>query len=340
MNRIFSKTFIIAALIGMSNLQAQDISKRGTSSADFLKIGAGAKAKSMGSAFVAVADDISSIYWNPAGLSRLTGTHLMVDYTDLFADIKYNSVAFSYSTEEIGTFGFSYISSDIPDQEVTTEEYPDGNGQVFSSKQSVISIAYSLQLTDRFSIGFNPKVVYESYWKTTAYGFALDIGALYDTPFEGVTLGMSITNFGAKMRLQGTTTTILHDPYPSGSGNNPRIPGNLSTGEFDLPLNYKLGVSYKAYKDDLNYLILSSEVAHPSDNYESMNVGAEYIYGDFISLQAGYKSIFLEGSEEGLTLGGGIKYMVSNNLWSNFNYSYAEFGVLGYIQNITIGLNF
>jgi len=341
MNRTLIKFFLFVALIGMSNVYAQNnISKRGTGAADFLNIGVGSKAISMGSAFVAVASDISAIYWNPAGLARLTGTNLMVDYTDWFADIKYNSIALSYSTEEVGTFGFSYFSSDIPDQEVTTETYPEGNGQVLSVKQSVFSISYSLQLTDRFSIGFNPKVIYESYAKTTAYGFALDLGALYDTPFEGVKLGMAISNFGAKMQLQGTETTILYDKYPDGSGNNSRIPGNLTTGSFDMPVNYKLGLSYQAIHDDLNNLIISTDVAHPSNNYESLNIGGEYIYGDFITLSAGYKSLFLEGSEEGLTLGGGVRYMIVNKVWTDIYYSYASFGVLNSIQKVTLAISF
>lgn len=340
MKKILYLTLCTIALTTSAAYSQQDVSKRGTNGSDFLNIGMGANAIAMGSSFVAVANDISAINWNAAGIARLQGTNVMIDYTDWIADMKYNYFALSYSAEEIGTFGFSFISSDIPDMEVTRIEQPEGTNEIFSAKQTAFSVAYALELTDRFSIGFNPKVIYESYWKTAAYGFAIDMGVLYDTPFEGFTLGMSITNFGTKMKLQGNSTIVLYDPDPDNSGNNPRIPANLSTGEWDLPLNYKLGLSYKAYHDDTNSLLFSSEVSHPSNNYESLNLGTEYIFGDFISLRAGYKSIFLDDSEESLTAGAGVRYMLVNNVWVNVNYAYADFGRLNSYQKFSVGFNF
>ena len=45
--------------------------REGTSSATFLRIGVGARAEGMGEAFVAVANDPSAVFWNPAGLASL-----------------------------------------------------------------------------------------------------------------------------------------------------------------------------------------------------------------------------------------------------------------------------
>lgn len=318
----------------------ENVSKSSTASADFLNIGMGANAIAMGSSFVAVANDVTTIYWNVAGIARLRGTNLVVDYTDWIGNLKYNYVAMSYNTDAFGTIGFSYTASDIPDMEVTTVAEPEGTNQIFSVKQVAFSFAYALELTDRFAIGFNPKIVYESYWLTRAYGLAFDMGALYDTPIEGLSLGMSITNFGTKMKLEGNSTLKNLDLDPDNSGNNPRTPANLSTDQFEMPLNYKLGVSYKLIKDDTNQLLVSTEVSHPSSNYESMNIGTEYVFAEFLSLRAGYKSLFLPDSEESLTFGGGVRYMLVNKVWVNLNYAYADFGRLNNYQKFSVAFNF
>ena len=67
-----------------------DVSKRGTTAAPFLNISQGARAARMGSAFVAVADDPSAIFWNVAGLARLEKHGATFDHTLWFADIGYN----------------------------------------------------------------------------------------------------------------------------------------------------------------------------------------------------------------------------------------------------------
>jgi hypothetical protein len=62
-------TIIIILLLLVTHSFAA--SKVGTTAAQFLKIGVGSRAVGMGGAFVAVADDITSLYWNPGGLGRL-----------------------------------------------------------------------------------------------------------------------------------------------------------------------------------------------------------------------------------------------------------------------------
>ena len=82
MKNILAKTFT-AILIGiMTSLDAQTINRYGTTTANFLEIGIGSRATSMGDAYVAVANDVSSIYWNPAGLSHVARS---VSYTHLRA---------------------------------------------------------------------------------------------------------------------------------------------------------------------------------------------------------------------------------------------------------------
>ncbi len=329
---VFSLLFIEA--------NAQNVSKRGTTPMSFLEIGMGARAVGMGSSFVAVADDPSAMFWNPAGILKLEGTQIMFEHNYWFAGISLNYFAATKNLGEYGAIGFSVTNSDVGDIEVTTVERPEGDGQTFTQRDFALSVTYAIQFTDKFLIGFNPKLVRETLWNTSATGIAIDIGILYETPFDGFSLGMAITNFGTKVKLEGNTTQVLYDPDIYTGGNNSRIPVNLSTDEFEMPLNYRVGISYKYLMDDNSKLVANIEAAHPNSNYESVNLGTEYSFHDFLYLRGGYESLFLDNSEKGMSLGAGIKYLVIGNLWTTFNYSYSDFGRLNNVQRVSINLNF
>ena len=71
-------------------------------------------------------------------------------------------------------------------------------GEKFSASDHAFGLTYALNLTDRFSIGFNGKLIQEKIANNYANGFALDLGTLFKTPY-GFRLGTSISNFGPKM---------------------------------------------------------------------------------------------------------------------------------------------
>ena len=71
MINIFTKYFLVMSIFCAAFLNGQTINRYGTTTANFLEIGVGSRATSMGDAYVAVANDVSSIYWNPAGLSNV-----------------------------------------------------------------------------------------------------------------------------------------------------------------------------------------------------------------------------------------------------------------------------
>lgn len=326
--------------ISYGQLFVSDVSKRGTTAAPFLTISQGARATGMGSAFVAIADDPSAIFWNVAGLARLENNTFMVDHTEWVADLNYNFLAGSINIGDFGTIGVSFIASDYGEMGVTTIDEPEGTGESFSVNDIAFSLAWAINLTDNFSIGFNPKIIYQSIWKMTGYAFAIDMGVLYNTPFEGITLGMSITNFGSKMGLDGQSAIILHDPDESSTGNNDRIPAQLQTELWDLPLGFRVGVSYEALNTAMHKLVISADAAHPNNDYESVNLGGEYVFNDVVAVRGGYKSLFLENSEESFTLGAGFKQRILGNVSVQFDYAYSDFGRLGNTQKFSAIINF
>lgn len=317
-----------------------NVSKRGTVAAPFLNISQGARATAMGSAFVAIADDPSAIFWNPAGLARLNQNGIVFDHTEWIADLKYNFGAAALNLGSFGTIGVSFITSDYGEMNVTTIEEPQGTGETFSVNDVAFSVAWAINLTESFSIGFNPKVVYQSIWDMSDFAFAVDMGVLYNTPFKGITLGMAITNFGSKMNLTGNTGVVLHDPNEQTTGNNGRIPAELQTDSWDLPLGFKVGVSYEAFKNEDHQLMFAVDASHPNNDYESLNIGGEYVFNGIFAVRGGYKSLLLQDSEESFTLGAGFRQNIVGNININFDYSYSDFGRLSEVQKFSVAINF
>lgn len=316
-----------------------NVSKKGTTAGSFLSISQGARAASMGSAFVAVANDWSAMYWNPAGIASLNNG-VVFDHTIWFADLGYNYIAGGLNLGSLGSLGMSLTSSSVGDMPVTTVDAPEGTGEVFNVSQVAFSIGYGINLTDNFAIGFNPKFVYERIWKMSASAFAIDVGVKYVTPFSGVVLGMNISNFGEKMHMTGENAVVLYDANTSSSGNNGRIASELQTSQWALPLNFQFGLAYTPKLGDMHKFTIAVDALHPSDDYESLNVGGEYTFDDFISFRGGYKALFLKESEESFTLGVGFKQALLGNIALLADYSYINFGRLKAVHKITVGMTF
>ena len=85
---------------------------------------------------------------------------------------------------------------------------------------------------------------------------------------------------------------------------------------------------------------LAADALHPNDNSESVNVGAEYMFYNVIAFRVGYKSLFLDNSEEGLTAGVGLNYNFTNELGIRFDYAYQSFGILDNTQHFSLGIKF
>jgi opacity protein-like surface antigen len=194
-------------------------------------------------------------------------------------------------------------------------------------------------LTDQFSIGVNAKYINENIYHNSATGFALDVGALFDTHLNGLMLGMCISNYGTKMQMEGQDFQMQHDAYPSINGNNGNINARFLTDRFDLPLMFRVGLSMDVLKGlgDSN-LLLSVDALHPSDDVESVNTGVEYVFSNMIFLRGGYKGCFAKDSEEGFNFGGGLRYTLDGALTFHFDYSYTDFGIFSAVHTFSLGL--
>lgn len=341
---MFKNIILLFFICGLTALTAQDfesnVSKRATVAAPFLNISQGARASAMGSAFVAVASDPSAMFWNVAGIARLENNGILFDHTEWIADLGYNFVAASYNLSGFGAIGLSIIASDYGEMNVTTVDEPNGTGETFTVSDLAVGLGWATNLTDNFSIGFVGKVVYQSIWRMNDLAFAGDLGILYNTPFDGIVLGMSITNFGSKMEMQGTNSVVLYDADEESTGNNGNIPAELSTDSWDLPLNFRVGVSYKNVVAEMHSFTIALDAMHPNNDYESINVGLEYEFNRIFALRGGYKSLFLDETEESFSFGAGFRQLIIGNVNIQVDYSYGDFGRLKETQKFSIGVNF
>lgn len=319
--------------------QERDVTKTGTTAAPFLTISVGARAMGMGGAFVSIANDASALFWNVSGISQINQPAIIFNHSEWIADINFDYLGVTFPIPGVGTLGASFTSVNMDEMEVTNELNPEGTGIFFDVSSFAASVSFGRQLTDRFMIGFSGKYVRENIWNSSATGIAIDVGTLFITPFNGLRLGMSISNFGSKMQISGDDLTIQVDPDQTISGNNETIPARFETGRFDLPLLFRVGLSMDVLKSELNRVTLAVDALHPNDNNESVNIGGEYMFKDLIAFRGGYRSLFLKDSEEGFTVGGGLNHRLSG-VGFRLDYAYEDFGRLENIQKFTIQLMF
>lgn len=317
-----------------------NVSKVSTTSATFLEIEAGSRAVGMGSAFVAVANDATALYWNVAGISRLKQNELVFIHTAWIADINYNFVVGTFSMGSLGTLGFSVTSLSTAEMKVRTVDKPEGTGERFNVGDLAMSAAYARNLTDRFSIGLNAKYIRQNIWHMGATGFAFDIGTLFTTQFAGMKIGMSITNFGGKLQMLGKDAFVNYDLAPTQEGSNDRIPASLKTDKFPLPLLFRVGLALDILKSGSNHLTVAIDAAHPNNNTEYVNLGMEYSLSNRVYLRTGYKNLFMQDSEEGLTLGAGLRHRITRSATLKIDYSYQDFGRLINAQRFALALEF
>lgn len=314
--------------------------KVGSTAAPFLNIGIGPRAMAMGGAFVATANDATSLYWNPAGVAQARTNEALFSYTRWFADISYNWAGAMVNMGDFGAVGLSLTYLDYGDMEVTTMAEQEGTGEMFTASDLSFGATYAYNLTDRFSMGMTAKYISQRIWNSSASAFAVDLGVLFVSDIYGMRIGATITNFGTDMKIEGKDLFVLHDIDPSVNGNNDQILAQLNTDEFPLPLSFHVGVAKDFQIGDESRLTLGVDAAHPNDNSESVNIGAEYAYNEAIFFRGGYKSLFLDNAEEGLALGVGLKHRFSNQFGIMIEYAYQDFGLLDFTQHVAVGVTF
>jgi opacity protein-like surface antigen len=353
--KILSRIFLIFLISVAISIPCLAVTKVGTTAAQFLKIGVGARAIAMGGAFVAVANDVTGLYWNPAGIARMPRSEAILLHTEWLADVNFDYAGIAIKIGRLGTVGASITSVDMADMKVRTELQPEGTGEFFAAGDIAGSIAFARNLTDRFSIGFNAKYVHQRIWHMSTSGFAIDVGTLFTTQFKDMKIGMSISNFGTNMEMSGRDTREFIDINPDANGSNDKIPSHLQLDSWSLPLIFRVGVSIDPINTDKHRLTVALDALHPNDNRERLNIGAEYSLRNMVFLRGGLKSVQFTApsgdsefgimepvtdSEEGFTVGAGVHLPIGSFAKLKLDYAYADFGRLQDVQRFSLSIEF
>jgi len=334
------KTRACLLIVWMMTTALYAVSKTGTTAGQFLKIGVGSRASAMGSAYVAVANDASAIFWNPAGLARLNGHEAILAHSDWLADINYEFGGLVIKMGNAGVIAASLTILSMGEMMVRTETEPEGTGEYFTASDACAAITYSRSLTDRFSIGMNVKYIRQGIYHMNANGFAFDVGTLFTTQFYGMRIGMNIANFGTKMRMAGKDSKIFVDINPDASGSNATLPAHLETQSWPLPLLFRVGVAIDPIRLRQHRVTMAVDALHPNDNSERVNAGMEYSFRELVALRAGYQSAWGLDAEDGLTFGGGLRYQMAGTMAVKLDYAYADWGRLANAQRLSLGIEF
>lgn len=302
------------------DLQAQD--KVGSTAAQFLGITAGARGSAMGSAYVALSDDASGMFWNPAGLARTNGNIISLSSMDWYVETQIQDASVIIDGDSKGTFAMSVRALNYGEIDVTTIERPEGTGERFTPKDLTLAFTYSRFVTEKFSLGASARYVQQKIWNESAQGFAVDLGMIYTTDFRNLRIGMSILNFGTDMQLDGDDLRRAIDIAEGQEGNNDRIEAFLGVKKWPMPLIFRVGVAMDVVDLEDHKVILAVDAKHPNDNSESLDVGVEYGFNDLVFLRGGYRSLFSSQTEDqSLTAGFGLKYEF-NGVQANLGAAY------------------
>ena len=293
--------------------------RAGISTAQFLKIGVGGRASAMGDAFVAIANDASALYWNPAGLTQFNEHQIIFSHNKWVVDINHDFLGGVYHLDESNSFGIGLTALTMQKMPVTTEFAPFGTGEYFGFSDIAIAVSYSRKMTDQFSFGGTIKYIEETLDKLKMRGVMIDLGTFYWTGLGSTRFAVAVSNFGSNLAPDGEVILV---------GKR-----NVSEWqEFSPPTVFRIGFAFEPYQDNEHTITTSIQLNHPNDNSENVSTGFEYNWNNTVFMRGGYK---INVEEQNFTFGAGINIPLSIAQFG-LDYAYSNFSRLGSAHRFSI----
>jgi len=273
----------------------------GSTSANFLKIGIGAKAGGMGGAFVGLADDPSALFWNPAGLTQLGSPQAMFVHNQWAQDIRYEYLGYALPINPENTVAVAVMFLHMG--EVLGYDENDEPTSFFSAYDAAMLLGYSRKISSHLSLGWTAKGILEKLDDLKAQAVAFDMGLFYDS--YNLSFGLSLRNLGTKLKF-------IEKEHP-------------------LPTDLKVGIAFKALN---NHLRLSTDIDFFTDTRPGFQQGIEYNFQNVLFIRSGveYKTQNQSGeSSIKPAIGGGIRISKFQ-----FDYTYSSVKSLGNLHNFSL----
>lgn len=337
--RILTAVLAAAALAVSGPAHAQ--SKTGTTIGAFLNIEPGARLAAMGNAGASVGEGLDAVYYNAAAIGRLDRYAVYFTHSEWLAGIGFDYVAgvLPVAGGRQGAVFGSITALGSGEMDVRTVSQPLGTGERFKVTDIALSLGYGREITDRFVAGGLVTYAQETIWHSSAGMVTFSLGTLYRVSDNGLRIGASLSNFGTNSSYDGRDLRTTIDRSPDTYGDNGQLPAEMYTDEFALPVTFRVGLGMPWRLGDDLRLLTAIDAAHPSDNSESVSLGAELDVRRMLALRLGYQNLFMEDSEVGLTAGAGLRGKLSG-IDYRLDYAWADQGRLGSSQRFSLGLVF
>ncbi|RKX27628.1 MAG: hypothetical protein DRP45_00600 [Candidatus Zixiibacteriota bacterium] len=254
---------LVTVMFGDVSIAATDA---GRTSADFLLIGAGARAASMGGAYATICEDATSAYWNPSGLAAVEHYEVSLGHFAWYQDI----------TVEQATAAFPVADAFTVAAHITYVNYGTIEGYDISGVSTgeltvydwVAGLSIGHQLDERFSVGITGKFVNQKLDSYGASAFAADVGIRYT--HERFTIAAVLTNIGSKLKFDQTAEK-LPSAFKFGLAARPFDAAAVTSLEFEKRLSGDLLVhqGFEFGFDDQYYLRAGYDYL-PSQNGRSL----------------------------------------------------------------------
>ena len=273
-----------------------------TTGAAFLKIPVGPRVCATGEAAVAYIDDASALFYNPAGLANVPRFDVLLAHNRWLLDMNHEYVAGVYGFEGIGKFGLAFDywgSGAIQGINIRGETIP---GYTVSAADWSLNAGYARSISD-FSFGFGLKFIHQQQESLSTSAVAVDAGAMYKAPLEGLKAGVSVANIGTKAKL-----------YQESYG---------------LPLQARLGWRYDRGIVGVMQDLILSETEKPG-----IAAGVECRPVQVLALRGGYR---IGSDVDGLS---GLRAGLGLSLHGiGVDYALAPYGKLGASHRISVSYN-
>ncbi|MTI88555.1 MAG: PorV/PorQ family protein [Balneolaceae bacterium] len=325
MIRFFSALVLTAFLYPVQLTAQSSQAKYGN---DFLSTGGGARALGMGSAQVALANDVTAGYWNVAGLTAMEQPQLIYMHAERFNGIvgyDYGAAAMPLDSDK-GVVALSFFRQGVDNIANTLNAWDRERNQPkenvedyitkFSAADMALFFSYAKKRSQHLSYGASVKIIHQKLGPfAQAWGYSLDVGATLKTSIAD--LGISVRDVTTMQKMW----SIDEDQFEGVATQFDSLGATLPTGqnEFVLP-SLKIGASRMFNVRDFDILaavdadLLFENRQAYYINMGSMSVephiGTEVTYKNRISLRTGLTD-FVTDPEAGFsvspTLGMGLK---------------------------------
>lgn len=276
----------------------------------FLKMDAGARGAALSGAYAAAGDDALAVFYNPAGTALTAKKEVLLGHNEWLEGIRNETIAYVQPLGPRLTLfgGINALFSGSMDRYVLPAgaQTPERTG-TFKVMEGAVSAGLSGRLGPGFYGGAALKALSQQAAGEAELAWAGDAGLL--KVFEGWKLGVSASNFGARLKF-----------------------GSRS---FAAPLVIRGGVAVPFLE---NYLI-SVEGVKAGSSETAAAVGAEARVRtgpkEYFVMRAGYKTGRSRNAGPGLTAGIGV---INREL--RVDYAFVPYGDLGDAHRVTVSVRF